>query len=60
MGAAATDKLVEPLMLPTVAEIVVVPTATPVATPAVLTVATEVVEDCQVAEEVRLFVLPSL
>lgn len=42
------------------AEIVLVPAVTPVASPAILTVATVGVEDDQLEEEVRFLVLPSL
>jgi hypothetical protein len=59
-GGARTDKVVDPLTLPDVAEMVVDPILTPVATPAEVIVATEVLEECQVAVEVRFWVLPSL
>jgi hypothetical protein len=49
-----------PLTVPEVAVIVVLPTATPVARPTVLIVATLEAEDFQVAELVRFCLLPSL
>ena len=51
---------VVPVAVPDVAEIVVVPGATPVASPEVLMVATEVLDDSQLAVEVRFLVVPSL
>ena len=57
---ATTVNVVLPLIVPEVAEIVVVPPATAVASPAVLMVAVEVLEDSQLAVEVRFLVLPSL
>jgi hypothetical protein len=60
----STVKVVEPLMKFMVAEIVVVPRAAPVASPweplVLLTVATPVVLELQVAEAVRLLLMPSL
>jgi hypothetical protein len=51
---------VDPLTLPDVAEMVVDPILTPVATPAEVMVATEVLEECQVVVDVKFWVLPSL
>ena len=59
-AGALTVRVVVPEMAPDAAEIVVVPAATPVASPEVLTVATAVLEDDQLAVVVRTFVLPSL
>src|SRR5689334_9466080 len=60
----STVKVVEPLMEFMVAEIVVVPLATAFASPweplVLLIVATPVLLEPQVAEEVRLLVVPSL
>ena len=52
-GGARTDKVVDPLTLPDVAEMVVDPILTPVATPAEVMVATEVLEECQVVVDVK-------
>jgi hypothetical protein len=57
---ATTVSVVLPTTPPKDAEIVVVPPLAPVARPVVLTVATEVLEDSQLAVEVRFLVLPSL
>ncbi len=46
--AGATVRVVFPEMLPEVAEMVDVPTATPVARPLLLTVATNIFDDLQV------------
>ncbi len=59
-ATADTAKDVDPLTAPEVAVIVVVPGAPPAATPSLLTVATFVAEEFQVAEVVRFLVLPSL
>ena len=48
-----TDSVVEPLIVPDLAVIVALPWVNVVANPAVLTVATAVAEDVQVAVEVR-------
>jgi hypothetical protein len=58
--AGVTVKADEPLIVPEVAVIVVVPVATLVASPLLLTVATEVDEDVQVAVLLRFCVLPLL
>jgi hypothetical protein len=58
--AAVTVSTVEPLIAPDVALIVEVPTPAPVASPAALIVAVEVVPDDQVTVEVRFSVVPSL
>jgi hypothetical protein len=55
---AVTVRRVDPLMVPEVAVIVEVPAATAVANPAELMVATLVADDVQVAELVRLAVVP--
>jgi len=60
LGGAATDRVVDPATLPEVAEMVVVPAATAVASPAMLIVATAPLEDSQLALVVRFFVLLSL
>ena len=52
--------VVNPLTLPELAMIVVLPAATPVASPAVLMVATNVAAEFHVAELVRFCALPSL
>ena len=51
--AAVTVNVADPLIVPEVAVIVAVPCATLVANPPLLTVATEVAEDVQVALVVR-------
>jgi hypothetical protein len=58
-GAVNVSK-VEPLIDPTVALIVVVPSATSVASPSLTTVATPGFEELQVTELVKFCVLPSL
>ena len=59
--AAVTANVAEPLILPEVAVIVVVPCATLVAKPVLaLMVATEVFEEVQLAVVVRFCVLPLL
>jgi hypothetical protein len=50
---AVTVKLTEPLIVPDLAVIVVLPCATPVARPALLTVAIDVADEVQVALLVR-------
>jgi hypothetical protein len=59
-GGGLTVIRVEPLTEAWLALIVVVPAATAVANPALLTVATDGFDDAQVAVEVRSFVLLSL
>src|SRR5271167_2279075 len=58
--AAVTVRTVEPLIAPDVALIVEVPTPAPVARPAALIVAVEVVPELQVTVPVRFCVVPSL
>src|SRR5215468_12491874 len=58
-GPAATVSPVLPLTAPSVAEMVVVPVATAVASPVELIVAAAVFEDAQVTWLVRFCVLPS-
>ena len=58
--AAVTVRLAVPEIVPDMAVIVEVPTATPCASPVVLTVATGLADDFHVAEAVRSCVLPSL
>lgn len=58
--AAVTVNVAEPLIVPDAAVIVVDPWATLVASPPLLTVATEVAEDVQVAVLVRFCVVPLL
>src|ERR1035441_5592909 len=58
--AAVTVNTVDPLTAPEVALIELVPTATPLANPPAVMVATEVVADAQVTEAVRSCVLLSL
>jgi hypothetical protein len=58
--AAVTVTVVEPLIVPEVAVIAALPTTTPLATPALLTVAMFVFALLQVALAVKLRVLPSL
>ncbi len=55
---AVTVRTVDPLIVPEVAVIVVVPAATVVANPAELMVAALVAEEVQMAELVRLAVVP--
>ena len=57
-GGALTVRVVEPVILPDTAVIVVLPWVTEVAKPEV--VATFVAEELQVAVEVKSLVLPSL
>ena len=57
--AAVTVRVVEPTMLPEVAEIVEVPIFTVVASPVALMVAAEVLEEAQVTLAVRFRVLLS-
>jgi hypothetical protein len=57
--AAVTVRVVLPAMLPEVAEIVELPTATAVARPAALMVAVARVADAQVTEPVMFFTLLS-
>ena len=59
-AGAVTVKTVEPEMLPTLAEMVDVPTATAVASPLPLTVATPPADVAQAAVEVTSVVVPSL
>jgi hypothetical protein len=54
-----TVTVVEPMKPPLLAEIVADPLATPVATPAALTVTLFVLEDAQIAVDVRSWLLPS-
>jgi hypothetical protein len=58
--AAVTVNVVEPLMVPDLAVMVDVPTATPVASPPAFTVAIEVDDELQVAELVIFCVVPLL
>lgn len=58
-GGAGTVNTVDPLMLPDLAEMVVVPGATAVASPLALTVAVATAEELQVAEPVKSFEVPS-
>ena len=57
---AVTVNFVVPLMLPDLAVMVEVPAAMPVASPAVLTAATEVEDELHVALLVRFCVVPLL
>lgn len=57
--AAETVRVAFPAMLPDVAVMVADPAATPVASPAVLTVAIVVVDELQVTDEVISCVVPS-
>ncbi len=57
-AGAVTVKTADPLTVPEVAVIVVVPAATEVASPAELIVAALVTEEVQMAELVRLAVVP--
>ena len=59
-SVAVTVSVVDPLTLPKLAPIVVAPVPTPVANPPLLIVATEVLEELQVTELVRVWVLLSL
>ena len=59
-AAVGTVNVVVPLTVPNVAVMVDVPAATAVASPLVEIVATLVLEESQLADDVRLFVLPSL
>ena len=59
-SVAVTVRLVDPLIVPDAAEIVVVPVATPVASPAPLIVPTAVLVELQVTELVKFWVLLSL
>jgi dsRNA-specific ribonuclease len=56
----ATVRVVEPLIDPEVTSIVLLPVATPVAKPALVIVATVVLDELQVTELVRFWVLESL
>jgi hypothetical protein len=58
--AAVTVSVAEPLIAPDVAVMVAVPWATLVASPLLLTVATDVAEEIQVAVLVRVWVVPLL
>ena len=58
--AAVTVRVVDPLIAPDVALIVEFPTPAPVASPAALIVAVEVVPEDQVTVDVRFCVVPSL
>lgn len=60
VGAAVTVRVALPLTPFTVAVMLAVPTATAVASPDVLTVATEVLDELQVADVVTEAVEPSL
>jgi len=57
---AVTESAKEPLIDPCVAEIVVWPTAMPVATPLALTLAAAGFDELHVTELVTVWVLPSL
>ena len=59
-NVAVTVRFVEPLMEPEVARIVVLPVATPVASPPLVIVATAVFVELHVTELVRFCVLLSL
>ena len=59
-AAALTVRAAVPLFPPDVAVIVAVPWPRLLASPAVLIVATAVLEDCHVADVVRFFVVPSV
>jgi hypothetical protein len=58
--AAVTVSVAEPLMVPDLAVIVAAPAVTPVASPVLLTVATDVFDEVQVAVFVRFWVVPLL
>jgi hypothetical protein len=60
VGGAPTVRLVDPTIVPEVAEIVVVPAATPVAKPVELIVATAVSDEFQETELLRFWVVPSV
>ncbi len=60
MVGAATVKPVDPLTVPSVAEMVAGPAATPVAKPVESIVATAVADEAQVTSAVRSRLLPSL
>src|SRR5579864_1257691 len=55
-----TVRIVDPLIVPEVAVIVLLPTAKALAKPALLTVATDWLRELQVTEDVRSCLLPSL
>jgi hypothetical protein len=59
-AAAVTVRMVDPLTVPELAAMVVVPTPFPVARPPLEMVATPVDEELQVTVLVRFWVLPSL
>jgi hypothetical protein len=59
-AAAVTVRFAVPEIVPDMAVIVEVPTATPCASPVVLTIATELADDFHVADPVRSCMLPSL
>ena len=59
-SVAVTERFVEPLIEPEVAEIVVLPVPTPVASPPLVIVATAVLDELQVTELVRFCMLLSL
>ncbi len=59
--AAVTVSVAEPLIVPEAAAMVAIPCATPMANPVlILTVATEVFDEVQLAVVVRFFVVPLL
>jgi len=58
--AAVTVNVAEPLIVPEVAVMVVLPVATLVASPPLLTVAIEIAEEVQVEVEVSVCVVPLL
>lgn len=58
--AGVTVNVAMPLMVPEVALIVVVPAATPLASPPLVIVAMFMAEELQVAEPLRFCVLPSV
>jgi hypothetical protein len=60
IAGALTVSVVEPLITPKVAEIVVVPDATPLANPLASIVAAAVVDEPQLTSAVRSRLLPSL
>jgi len=60
MTGALTVSVVEPTTAPRVAEIVVIPAATPLANPLTSTVATAGVDESQLTNAVRSRLLPSL
>jgi hypothetical protein len=59
-AAVVTVNVVEPVTEPEVAWIVLLPGPTPLAKPVLLIVPTEVLEEVQLTEFVRFWVLPSL